>query len=51
MKHYTLAKTGQPLTEQEARQIMERNRAILALPAKDFIRRVGELQFMAVVEK
>ena len=47
---YSLALTGRRLSEPERKEIMEKNRAILSLPAAEFVRRVHELQFIAVTE-
>lgn len=50
MKTYTLAETGQHLTEEQAQRIMQKNREILALPADEFIRRIHEARFLIVTE-
>ncbi len=51
MKHYSLALTGRELSEPERKEIMEKNRMLWNLPADEFIRRKGELRFIAVTEK
>ena len=50
MKHYTLAETGEHLTEEQAQRIMEHNRLILSLPADEFIRRVHECRFLVATD-
>lgn len=50
MKQYTLAETGQRLTQEQAQRIMQKNREILALPADEFIRRVHECRFLIATE-